>query len=144
MISSPGSSTVSIRMIAGQSMEFGQRQNAHPFNALHMDPGIERGQRHAHVGGMRGNAERRRAEDGVHAIESLGRVAALTRISFVAARPLVIIKIGTSRALQDVAAHRCHVAYLRRCAGQDRTRQDRIAHARCGSRLSPCCEQQPR
>ena len=40
-----------------------------------------------------------------------------------------IIKVGTTRALVQIAAHRCHIADLARGAGEDRLREKRIAPA---------------
>ena len=91
-----------------------------------MDLGVERGERHAHVGRMRGDAGFARAEDGVHAVEPGDRGAAAAGLALVAGRRGVVEVIAAG-ALQQVAAGRGHVAQLRRGAGEDRAGQQRIA-----------------
>ena len=101
-----------------------------------MHDSIERRQRHAHVGGMRGDAGGRCAKDRVIAIKAVDGVAARAGRALVATRG-VVIKIGAAGALQDVAADGGHVADLPARAREDCPRQQReaLAHrAICGER----------
>ena len=91
-----------------------------------MHRGVERGERHAHVGGMRRDAGLAGAEDRVDAVEAVDRRAAAAGLALVAGRRRVV-EVGAARALQQVAAGRRHVAQLLRGARQDRARQQRIA-----------------
>src|SRR5438876_1605090 len=90
------------------------------------DARLERSKRNAHVGWMRGNAVLACAEDRVHAVDATDRSATAPGRTFVAGRAR-IVEIEAARSLQQVAAGRCHVAQLRRGAGEDGARKQRIA-----------------
>ncbi len=96
---------------------------------VEMDDRVQGRQGDAHVGRMRRDARVRGTEDGMDAVEPLARVTARARCPLVAARSVGIVEIGASRPLEQIAADRRHVADLRRCTGQDRARQHRIALA---------------
>ena len=66
------------------------------------------------------------AEDRVHAILAVDGGAAAARLAFVAGRRR-IVEVVAARALQEIAARRCHVAQLLRGAGHDRAGENRIA-----------------
>ena len=107
-------------------MKIGKRNAALSGKTGDMHHGLERGQRHAHVGGMRRDAGLAGAEDRVHAIEPLNGRAAAARLALIAGRRGVV-EIQASRPLQQVAAGRRHVAQLRGGAGENRARKQRIA-----------------
>ncbi len=120
---------VALGMVAREPMELEERQAPDAGRTLHVDDGIERGQRDAHVGGMDGDARLRGAEDRVIAVEAVDRVAALAGVALVAARSVVVVEIGAAGALEQVAADGGHVADLRAGAGDDGAGQQRIAGA---------------
>ena len=91
-----------------------------------VDLGVQRRQRHAHVGRMGGDAGFAGAEDRVHPIEPGEGGATAARLALIARRRGVV-EVIAARALQEIAAGRGHVAQLRRGAGKDRARQQRIA-----------------
>ena len=66
------------------------------------------------------------AEDRIHAVEAVESAAAGARLALVAGGRRVV-EIEATRPLQQVAAGRGHVAELRRGAGEDGARQQRIA-----------------
>ena len=66
-----------------------------------------------------------RAEDGEHAIVARDRRAAAAWLAFVAGHRGVA-KVNAPRALQQIAGRRRHVAKLRRGAGQNGLRQNRV------------------
>ena len=117
---------VALRRVSGQPMEIRKRDGALARRPRHMDLGVERGQRDAHVGRMRRDAGLARAEDRVHAVEAVDRRAAAARLAFVAGRRGVV-EVIAARPLQEVAAGRRHVAQLLRSAREDRAREQRIA-----------------
>src|SRR3954449_2859396 len=74
---------------------------------------------------MRRDAGIARAENCVNAVNApYGRTAA-ARLALIAWRGSVI-EIGATRALQEIAAGRCHVAQLLRRASHDSVSQERI------------------
>ncbi len=97
-----------------------------PARARHMHLCLQHSKRHAHIGRMHGNAGLAGAEDSVHAVVAADRGATVARLAFVAGRGDVV-EVGASRALQKVAADRCHIAQLLGCAGHDGAREHRIA-----------------
>ena len=107
-------------------MEIREGNGALAGRPRHMDLRLERGERDAHIGGMRGDAGLARAEDRVDAVEAVDRRAAAAGLALVAGRGRVV-EIEAARPLQEIAAGRRHVAQLLRGAGQDRARQQRIA-----------------
>ena len=125
MISSGLEIAVALRRVAGQAMEIRERDYALAGRPGHMNPGLEGGQRHAHVGGMHRDAGLAGAEDGMHAVDAGNRGAAAAGLAFVAGRRGVV-EIIAARPLQQIAAGRRHIAQLRRRAGEDRARQQRI------------------
>ena len=112
--------------VARQTMEIGECDRALAGGARHVNRGVQGRERDAHVGRMRRDAGLARAENGIDAVDAIDRRAAAAGLAFVTRRRDVI-EIETPRALQQVAARRCHVAQLLRCAGQDRARQQRIS-----------------
>ncbi len=107
-------------------MEIGKGDGALTRRACHVHLGLECGERHAHVGGVRGDARLARAEDCVHAVEPVDGGAAAAGLTFIAGRGDVV-EIVAARALQEIAARRSHVAQLLRGAGEDSAREQRIA-----------------
>ena len=117
---------VALRRVAGQPVEIRERDHAVARRAGDMDRRLQHRERHAHVGGMHRDAGIAGAEDRVHAIEAVDGGAAAARLAFVAGRRDVV-EVGAARALQEVAAGRCHIAQLLRGAGHDRAGENRIA-----------------
>jgi hypothetical protein len=117
---------VALRRIAGQAVEIGKRHGALALGAGDVNSRRQRGERHAHIGRMGGDAGLARAEDGVHAVEAVAGRAAAAGGALVARRRRVVEVIAAG-ALQQVAAGGRHVAQLRRRSGQYRARQHRIA-----------------
>lgn len=78
----------------------------------------ERDKCDAHVRRIGRDAGRARAEDRVVAVEAVDCRATAAGFSLVARRRRVI-KVGTARALHQVAANGGHVAQLRGSAGED-------------------------
>ena len=76
--------SVALRRVAGQPMEIGKRNCALPSRPCHMYLGFEGGERHTHVGGMRGDTSLAGAEDGVHAVEAVDGRAAAAGLALVA------------------------------------------------------------
>ena len=107
-------------------MEVRERDAAIAAVPGHLHAGVERGERDAHVGGMRRNAMLARAQDRVHAVDAVDRGAAGARLALVARRGGVV-EVQAARALQQIAAVGRHVAQLRRRAGEDRIGEQRIA-----------------
>ena len=117
---------VALRRRPGQAMEVGKRHRALAAGPRDMNLGVQRRKRHAHVGRMRRNAVLAGTEDGVHAVEPVARGAAAAGLALIAGRRRVV-EVIAARALQKIAAGRCHVAQLLRCAGEDRAGEQRIA-----------------
>src|SRR5262245_47715060 len=65
------------------------------------------------------------AENGVNAIETVDRGAAGAWFAFVTRRGRVV-EVVTTRSLQQIPAVGGHIAELRGCAGQDRSRKKRV------------------
>ncbi len=117
---------VALRRVARQPMKVGKRDRALAGRTRDMNLGIERRKRHAHVGRMGRNAGLARAEDRVHAVEPVAGGAAAAGLALIARRRRVV-EVVAARALQQIAAGRCHVAQLLRRAGEDRAGEHRIA-----------------
>jgi hypothetical protein len=117
---------VALRRFARQTMEVAERDGAFAAGSAHVDGRVERRERDAHVGRMRGDAVRTRAEDSVLPVHAMDRRTAAAGRAFVARRRGVV-EIPAARPLQQVAAGRGHVAQLLRSARQDRARQQRVA-----------------
>jgi hypothetical protein len=66
-----------------------------------------------------------RAKDGKRSIVTANRGTSCARLALVA-RMRRIAEVHAAGALQQVARRRCHVAQLRRCAGEQRLREHRI------------------
>lgn len=107
-------------------MEIGKGDVARAIGALHVYHRIQRRQRHAHVGRMRGNAVRTGAQDGVVFGQAANRRTAGAGRTLVARRGAVV-EIHAAGALQQVAAIAGHVADLWRGTGQNRRAQQRVA-----------------
>ena len=90
---------------------------------------LKRGEGDAHVGRVRRDAGLARAEDRVHAVETVACGAAGTRSALVAGGKRGIGEVTAAGALQQVAANARHIAKLRRRAGEKRLRQQGIALA---------------
>ena len=91
-----------------------------------MNDSLESRERHAHVGWMHGDAGLAPADDRIHAVKSVDRAAAGTRLALIAGG-VRVVEIEAAGPLQEIAAGRGHVAELRRRAGKNRARQHRIA-----------------
>ncbi len=63
------------------------------------------------------------------AVETVDGVAALAGHTLVAGRTIVVVEVGATRALQEVAAHSRHVADLRGGAGEDGAGEDWVLRA---------------
>ena len=116
---------VDLRRVARQAVEIAERNHALAGGTGDAHLGIERGERHAHVGRMRGDAVFAGAEDGVNAVDAADRRAARAGLALVAGRHGVI-EIGAARTLHQIAAGRSHVAQLLRGAGQYRACDQRV------------------
>ena len=126
MISSGAQVRVEVRRVAGQAVELGEGDGALAARPGDADDRLQRGQRHAHVRRVGGDAVLARAQDRVHAVEAVDRGTAGPRLALVAGRGRVV-EVGAARPLHQVAARRRHVAELRRGARQDGLRQQRVA-----------------
>ena len=115
-----------LRCGPGQPMEIGKCYCALAGGTGDMHLGIQRRQRHAHIGRMGRNARFAGAEDRVHAVEPVAGGTAAAGLALIARRRRVV-EIGATRALQKIAAGRGHVAQLLRGAGKDCARKQRIA-----------------
>ena len=113
---------VAVRRIPRQPMEIGKGDVPCAVGPYHFHRGVQRRERHAHVGGMDGNAFFADPEDGVHAGKAADGCAAAARLALVAGGGRVV-EIGTAGPLQQVAAGRRGVAQLRRGAGEDGARK---------------------
>ena len=117
---------VALRRVPWEPMEIRKRNRTRSRRSGDMDRGVEGGQRHTHVGGMRRNARLARAEDRVHTVEARDGGAAAAGLAFIAGRRDVV-EVIAARALQKITAGRRHVAQLRRGTRQDRAREYGIA-----------------
>src|SRR5207253_9282580 len=90
---------------------------AFAFRTAHADDRIERGQCHAHIARMSGNALFALAEDSVNAIVTVNRTAAAARIPFIARWTRRVVEIIAASSLQKIAAYCGHVAQLRARTG---------------------------
>ena len=111
-----------------------------PPGPVDLDDGLERRQRHAHVGRVGGDAVLAGAEDRVDAVDAADAPGSrVPGLALVAGRGGVV-EVVAARALQQVAAVGRHVAQLRRGAGQDRPGEQRVALARpARRRRRRCC-----
>ena len=108
-------------------MKVGEGDGALAFQAANAHGRIERGERNRHVRRMNGDAAFARAENGVDAVLAFERGAARAGLALVAGGERGVVKVMAARSLQEVAAHRGHVAQLRRGAGEERLGKQRIA-----------------
>src|SRR5205814_8081071 len=102
---------VELRRASRQAMKICERDDASAAGTGHVNLGVERRQRDAHVGGMRRDAGLAGAEDRVHAIEAVDGGAAAARLAFVARRRRVV-EIITARPREGIAAGGSYVAQL--------------------------------
>src|SRR5205809_4365217 len=105
------------------------REGKLPFAlwTAYADDRIERGQGHAHIARMSGDALFALAEDGVNPIVTVNRAAAAARIPFIACWKRRIVEIIATGSLQKIAADGGHVSQLRTCTRQQRLTQNRVA-----------------
>src|SRR5215211_4165532 len=89
------------------------------------DDGLQRGERHAHIGRVGGDAVLARAEDRQNAVLAINRRAAGPGLAFVARRAGVV-EVVAACALEEVAAGGGGVAQLRRGTGQDCASEERV------------------
>src|SRR5215472_10952947 len=87
---------------------------------------LKGGERDAHIRRMRGNAMFAHSQDRMHPIDSGNRGTAAARLALIAGRSC-IVEIEATRALQEIAPCRSHIAQLRRGTREDRTREQWIA-----------------
>jgi hypothetical protein len=99
----------------------------------HTNGRVECGERDAHVRWVGGDAGVRGAENRMHPVESVDRIAAVVRLPLVASRRPVV-EVVAPGTLQEIAADGGHVANLPGCAGKNGLGQHRIsfAHERVG------------
>ncbi|GAA3114080.1 hypothetical protein GCM10020001_036580 [Nonomuraea salmonea] len=109
-------------------MEVCQGDAAGAVEAAYLDDGVQRGERHGHVGRVRGDAVVAHAEDRRAAVEPVERVAAGAALALVAGG-VSVVEVRAAGALEQVAADGGHVAQLRRGPGEQRLRQHRVAGA---------------
>jgi hypothetical protein len=117
---------LALRRVAWQPVKIVKRDHSLTGRIGDMNLGLQHGQRHAHVGGMRRDAGVARAKYCVHAVMPVGSGAAGAHLAFIAGRCRVV-EVMAARALQEVATGRRHVAQLLRGAGHDRACKDQIA-----------------
>src|SRR5206468_8160729 len=93
-----------------------------PFaiRSAHAHDRVERSQGDTHVARVSCDALLALTENCMNTIVTLERAAAAAGFAFVACRKRGIVKVITTRPLQKVAAHGCHVAQLRTGAGKQR------------------------
>ena len=125
-----------VRCRAGQPVELGQRDVPRAARAFHLDRGVQRRERHCHVGRMGGDAVVARPQHCVAAVEPLQRGAPGARLALVARRRLVV-EVQAAGALQQVSPNRRHVPQLPGSTMQDRLGQHRIPGADQGVRGQP-------
>lgn len=128
---SPGSSADSRSGVLRQAMQFVECDLATAVPAFDLDDRVERDQRHAEVGRMRGDAALAPAKHGVHPVLAVPGVAAAADLALVAAAG-GIVEIRTPRPLQQVAAYGRRIAQLRRRAGEKRLCHGRIRLRKLG------------
>src|SRR6266404_3752987 len=117
---------VPLRRDSGQAMKIGNRYLTVALRSSNTDDRVEDSERNAHVAGMRGNALFALAENCMNTIVAFECAAAAAGFAFVACWKRWVIKIIAARALQDIAAHRCHIAQLRARSGKQRFTQNGI------------------
>jgi hypothetical protein len=123
--------SIALRLVARQPVEIRDGNAALPATTRDLHHRLERGQRHAHVGGVRRDAMLACAQDGVLPVHAANGGAATAGDALVAGRRRVI-KVVAAGPLQQIAAGCRQVAELRRRAREDRARKQRPAgqHAR--------------
>src|SRR5207247_8698823 len=94
---------IDVRRVARQPVEICERYGALAARTLRMDPRLKRGERDAHIRGVRRDARGARAKDRVHTIDPIDGGAAASWLALVARR-CGVIKIVAARALQEIAA----------------------------------------
>src|SRR5437867_1929801 len=92
---------------------------------------------------MRGDAVIGPSKDGMKAIKAITRRASRSWSPFIASEIILVAEIGTASALQDITAHRRHVAELAGCGEQQTFSDDGEAPAylqiRCNIAHSSQC-----
>ena len=151
-----------LRALARQPVQIFQPHLAPPALTLDLHHRVERDERHTEVGRVGCDARIAPAEHGVQAVFAVPGVAAGAGFAPVAGG-IYVIKISAARALQEIAADRCCIAQLRRCARQQRLGDGRVgfgerwimreigiahqrtnAHATIGERLDAIESREPR
>src|SRR5258708_28182159 len=117
-----------LRRVSRELMEVGERDAPYSANALHFDECVKRGERHAHIGRVGGDAVVTRSENGSRAIEPFESVATGAGLTLIAARSGVI-EVRATSALEQVAANGGHISQLAGGAGEERLGEHRIARA---------------
>src|SRR5262245_56288689 len=98
-------------MVARQKVKIDQRGGALAGATLDLDYGVERGQRHAHVGWHHRHTMFTAAEHGMAPVFALDSGAPRARIALVAG-VYGVAEVSTASALHDVTSDRCHVTQL--------------------------------
>ncbi len=115
-----------MRRAAGRAIEIGERDAARlACRVDRFDRSVERLHRDRHVAGVGGDARLARADHGMQAAETADRGAAAAGLALVA-RLVGVVKIGTARALEQIARGRRLVAELARSPGDERAREEAI------------------
>src|SRR6185437_12464551 len=117
---------VDLRSVTRQAMKISNRNRAFALGAAHPYSRVKCDQRHAHVGWMSGNAFVAGAENCVVTIESFQSAAPASGRTLVALRRARIHEIPASGALQQVSAIGREISKLRRSAGKNCARQQRV------------------
>ncbi len=115
-----------IRGSSGNNVKFLNSDSAFSARAGELDACVEGEQGDPHVAGVAGDAVVAGAEDRQHPVLAVDRRTAGARDALVAGETSVA-EVAAACTLQQVAAHRGHVADLRRGGGQQRLRQHRPA-----------------
>src|SRR5436190_21719293 len=96
---------VSLRCLAGQSMELAHRNAALALRRAYLHHRVERGERNRHVRRMNRDAALASTEDRMHAIVSFARSAPRAGRALVAFRERGVVEVMAARALQQIPAH---------------------------------------
>src|SRR5436190_1710393 len=108
-------------------MKITNGNRAGAFGALDLHNSIEGRERHIHVARVRRNALLALPKNGMNAIEPIQRAATAAGIALVALRKRRVVKIVTTRSLQEIAAGCGKISQLWTSPSQQRLTQHWIS-----------------
>src|SRR5215468_11515523 len=103
-----------MRRRAGLAVQMLEPDGALAMGAEHVDLGVEGGKRDGPVARIDRDAGLAPTEQRMTAVDAADCRAPAPGLALVAGKGLAETEIGTARALQQIAADRCHVAQLLR------------------------------